>query len=119
MLCGFLKFGLFWYGLKNVVVRLSAWLKAVLIFPFYLFKKIYLFLFYIIKLFFVSMGKRGELRNKDILLTPQLSSSVRMLKFLSSCVLLFKKLVIVMPRFGTNRHGIFELGDKLNNRKIT
>jgi len=119
MLCGFLKFGLFWYGLKNVVVRLSAWLKAVLIFPFYLSKKIYLFLSYIIKLFFVSMGKRGELRYGNILPAPKPSSLVRMLKFLSSRVLLLKKLVIVMPRFGTNRHGIFELGDKLNNRKIT
>ena len=39
------------------------------------------------------LGKRGELRNKDILLTPQLSSSVRMLKFLSSRVLLLMKLV--------------------------
>jgi len=115
------------------------------------------------------LGKRGELRNKDILLTPQLSSSVRMLEFLSSCVLLFKKLVNyshillrvsidprvkpegderrksvpegdrkesvfegdrkenvpegdnlykVMPRLGTNRQAIFELDEKLNNRKI-
>ena len=106
------------------------------------------------------LGKRGELRNKDILLTPQLSSSFRMLEFLSSCVLLFKKLVNysyillrvsidprvkpegdrkesvpeggekwknvpegdnlykVMPRLGTNRQAIFELDEKLNNRKI-
>ena len=42
----------------------------------------------IIEHFSKLLGKRGELRNKDILLTPQLSSSVRMLKFLSSCVLL-------------------------------
>jgi len=124
----------------------------------------------IIEHFSKLLGKRGELRNKDILLTPQLSSSFRMLKFLSSCVLLLKKLVNysyillrvsidprvkpegdrkesvpegdrkenvpegdrkesvfegggrwknapegdnlykVMPRFGTNRSGIFELG---------
>jgi len=64
------------------------------------------------------LGKRGELRNKDILLTPQLSSSFRMLEFLSSCVLLFKKLIIVMPRFGTNRQAIFELGKNKIGRSL-
>ena len=34
------------------------------------------------------LGKRGELRNNDVLLAPKFSSSVRMLKFLSSRVLL-------------------------------
>ena len=61
-----------------------------------------------------GLGKRGELRNKDVLLAPKFSSSVRMLKFLSSRVLLFKKLVIVMPWFGTNRQDIFELGRNIN-----
>ena len=30
------------------------------------------------------LGKRGELRNKDVLLAPKLSSSIRMSEFLSS-----------------------------------
>jgi len=107
------------------------------------------------------LGKRGELRNKDVLLAPKFSSLIRISEFLSSRVLLFKKLVNyshilfrvsidprvkpegderrknvpegderrknvpegdnlyqVMPRLGTNRSGIFELDDKLNNRKI-
>ena len=72
----------------------------------------------IIEHFSKLLGKRGELRNKDILLTPQLSSSFRMLEFLSSCVLLLKKLVIVMPRFGTNRPGIFELGKNKIGRSL-
>ena len=96
------------------------------------------------------LGKRGELRNKDILLAPKFSSLIRISEFLSSRVLLLMKLVnyshilfrvsidprvkpegdrkesvpegdergkklegnnyyIVMPRFGTNRQGIFEL----------
>ena len=36
------------------------------------------------------LGKRGELRNKDILLASKLSSSIRMSEFLSSRVLLLK-----------------------------
>jgi len=47
----------------------------------------------IIEHFSKLLGKRGELRNKDILLTPQLSSSYRVLKYLSSPILLLKKLV--------------------------
>jgi len=42
------------------------------------------------------LGKRGELRNKDVLLTPQLSSSVSMLEFLSSRVLLKMSLLLAM-----------------------
>ena len=37
--------------------------------------------------YYKSLGKRGELRNDDILLAPKLSSSNRILKFLSSRVL--------------------------------
>ena len=39
------------------------------------------------------LGKRGELRYGNILPAPKLSSSYRVLKYLSSRVLLFKKLV--------------------------
>ena len=39
------------------------------------------------------LGTRGELRNKDVLLAPKLSSSIRISEFLSSRVLLLKKLV--------------------------
>ena len=38
------------------------------------------------------LGKRGELRNKDVLLAPKLSSPIRMSEFLSSRFLLFKEL---------------------------
>ena len=97
-------------------------------------------------------GKRGELRYGNILPAPKPSSLCRVLKYLSSRVLLFKKLITysyilfrvsidprvkpegdrkervpegderrksvpegdnlykVMPRFGTNRQTIFELG---------
>ena len=41
------------------------------------------------------LGKRGELRNKDVLLAPKLSSSIRMSEFLSSRFLLFNKISII------------------------
>ena len=68
--------------------------------------------------YYKSLGKRGELRNDDVLLAPKLSSSSRILKFLSSRVLPCEPIKSSLR--GDNRgQAIFELGkNKLIRRPL-